>query len=252
MAAAPVRKVQPESQVGRQRAGAELSGDAALRGGAANSNRVAEASAAPPTAVAPIVAAPVARDRMTVTNEADFSGKGVRGGAAAGIDSGLTRRIGSSQFALEQVVVTGVASEVPRAARADASASAQALRIVRADTSQRARTIVYEVSEGVEVTLTQTEPTSFDQPTVVQGRSAGAAVQAPSAPLPVPPALATVPPVTGSPVTVMKAQINSISWADSITGRSYTLSGALPRGELEALKARIVAQRQQGVPLSRE
>jgi len=252
MAAAPARDMQPESQMARQRAGTEVIRDAARPTAAANSMPLAKAGAAAPAGVAPIVAAPVARDRMTVTNEADFSGKGVRGGSAAGMDSGQTRRIGSSQFALEQVVVTGVASEVPRAARADARANAATLKIVRADTAQRVRTIVYEVSKGVEVTLTQTEPTSFDQPTVLQGRSAGAAVQAPSAPLPTPPALATVPRVAGSAVTVMKAPINSISWADTATGRTYTLTGALARGELEALKMRIAAQREHGFPLSRE
>ncbi|MBA3404453.1 MAG: zf-HC2 domain-containing protein [Gemmatimonadaceae bacterium] len=256
MAAAPARDMQPESQMARQRAGTEVIRDAARPTAAANSTPLAKASAAPPSGIAPIAAAPMARDRMTVTNEADFSGKGVRGGSAAGMDSGQTRRIGSSQFALEQVVVTGVASEVPRSARADARANARAnaatLKIVRADTAQRVRTIVYEVSKGIEVTLTQTEPTSFDQPTVLQRRSAGAAVQAPSAPLPAPPALATLPPVAGSAVTVMKAPINSISWADTATGRTYTLTGALARGELEALKMRIAAQREHGLPLSRE
>ncbi|MDQ3081448.1 MAG: zf-HC2 domain-containing protein [Gemmatimonadota bacterium] len=248
MAAAPARDMQPESQMARQRAGTEVIRDAARPTAAANSMPLAKAGEAEPAGVAPIVAAPVARDRMTVTNEADFSGKGVRGGSAGGVDSGQTRRIGSSQFALEQVVVTGVASEVPRAARANAAT----LKIVRADTAQRVRTIVYEVSKGVEVTLTQTEPTSFDQPTVLRGRSAGAAVQAPSAPLPAPPALATVPRVAGSAVTVMKAPINSISWADTATGRTYTLTGALARGELEALKLRIAAQREHGFPIARE
>ena len=256
MAAAPARDMQPESQMARQRAGTEVIRDAARPTAAANSMPLAEAGGAAPAGVAPIVAAPVAapvaRDRMTVANEADFSGKGARGGSAAGMDSGQTRRIGSSQLALEQVVVTGVASEIPRAARADARANAATLKIVRADTAQRVRTIVYEVSKGVEVTLTQTEPTSFDQRTALQSSKAGAAVQAPSAPLPAPPALATVPRVAGSAVTVMKAPINSISWADSATGRTYTLTGALARGELEALKMRIAAQREHGFPLSRE
>ena len=210
MAAAPARDMQqPESQMARQRAGTEVIRDAARPTAAANSMSLAEAGAAAPAGVAPIVAAPVAapvaRDRMTVTNEADFS-----------------------------------------------RPNAAPLKIVRADTSQRVRTIVYEVSKGVEVTLTRMEPTSFDQQTALQSSNAGAAVQALSAPLPTPPALATVPRVAGSAVTVMKAQINSISWADTATGRTYTLTGALARGELEALKMRIAAQREYGFPLSRE
>lgn len=197
---------------------------------------------APPAGIAPIAAAPMARDRMTVTNEADFSGKGVRGGSAGGVDSGQARRTQSSQFALEQVVATGTASEVPRAAIADARPNAAPLKIVRADTSQRVRTIVYEVSKGVEVTLTRIEPRSFDQQTALQSSNAGGAVHTPSEPLPAPPAVATVPRVAGSAVTVMKATINSISWADTATGRTYTLTGALARGELEALKLRIAVQ----------
>ncbi len=43
-------------------------------------------------------------------------------------------------------------------------------------------------------------------------------------------------------------QANTIVWTGPVTGRNYTLTGSLPREQLEALKARIVRQRQHGFP----
>lgn len=246
------RNTKPEAEMARQRVGAGLRRDAARPGAAGNSAPPAEAQAAPSAGVPPMVAAPMARAGRSVTTGVDLSATVVGERGAAGVGSGSARKPGSSQFRLDEVVVTGVVTKDPRAAGTNVRVIAAPPKILRADTSssQRVQTIVYEASRGIEVTLMQTEPASLDQQTALQGRNASAAARAPSAPLPASPALATVPPGASSAQTVMKASpINSISWTDSITGRSYTLSGALPRGELEALKVRIIEQRKHGFPL---
>lgn len=204
------------------------------------------------SAPAPAPVAPMLRDRNAVaTNEADLSAKA--GGGAASVGSASARRPGSSHARLSEGVVTGATSKAATSAPANVTVvGVTPLRIVRADTAKRVKTIVYEATKGIEVTFTETEPVDFSQKSSIEGRAAGAAIVTPSAPL-APPAINAPVSVAARAQTAMRAvPINTISWADSATGRTYTLAGALPRGELEALKARIVAQRKPGFPPSRE
>ncbi len=169
-------------------------------------------------------------------DEADLSGKAVAERKAA--ERAASPTLGSAQF--DQVVVTG-------SRREKASGSVVApLRILRADTVQLVRTTVYEASTGVEVILTERDPSDSRQGSALRERAAGGAANTPSAPLASPaaaPPAVTNQATTGSVRSVMSAQqINSISWSDSATGRSYTLSGVLSREQLEALKKRIVGQ----------
>ncbi|MEO5579115.1 MAG: zf-HC2 domain-containing protein [Gemmatimonadaceae bacterium] len=174
--------------------------------------------------------------KVEARDEADLSGKAVAERKAA--EPTPTRRFGSAQ--LDEVVVTGAAREK------GLGAGVSPLRILRADTVQLVRTTVYEASRGVEVTLTERDPTDSRQRSALRGRAAGAAANTPSAPLASP---AAAPPVVANQATTGGArsersglQVNSISWIDPATGRSYTLSGVLEREQLEALKARIIEQ----------
>ncbi|MEO7682854.1 MAG: carboxypeptidase-like regulatory domain-containing protein [Gemmatimonadaceae bacterium] len=153
---------------------------------------------------------------------------------------GATVALTPSQVALAEVVVTS-AENAPTVATAGAAVSkavAEApLRVVRADSTGGVRRITYEVSKGVEVTLTESPvqtalerdavrqkvaaPQSAVAPAdarqrenVLSGRAAGAVASA-----------ATVAP-------------NSITWTER--GRKFVLTGRLATKDLEAIKARLI------------
>lgn len=192
--------------------------------------------------------------------EADFSGKGVAGGTAEGVHRTEAQRTDAPR-PHELRITTGVAGERVAAEAATTGAadgaSSSALRLLRTDSARKVKTIVYEVAKGREVTLIETEPEDFSQKPMLRGRVGGVTTAPPSQPLAAaqtspastaastPASRATSPaPAPVAPQTVVSAaQINSISWKDTTTGRDYTLSGAFTLEELLALKSRIIAQR---------
>jgi hypothetical protein len=157
---------------------------------------------------------------------------------------GATVALTPSQTALEAVVVTG-AENAPTVSTAGAAVSkgvAEApLRVVRVDSTAGVKQTTYEVSKGLEVTLTESPvetvperddavrhkvavPQSAAAPVdvrqrenVLSGRVAGAAASA-----------ATVAP-------------NTITWTDR--GRKFVLTGRLATKDLEAVKTRLMQMR---------
>lgn len=122
------------------------------------------------------------------------------------VDSGSTANaqvaLAASPTALEELVVTSVGAKV--------DVAAAPLRVQRTDSSASTTRIIYQVSPGVEVTLTESR--------VDTGVNRAMAV-ADSASVP----------------------LNTISWTDR--GRRYTLTGRLTKTELEILKTRLIAMR---------
>jgi hypothetical protein len=162
----------------------------------------------------------------------------------SGDAGGATVALTPSHMALEAVVVTGAetAPKVSAAGAAVSKAVAEApLRVVRADSTGAVKRITYEVSKGVEVTLTDSpvearlegdavrqkvaapqsagaQADARPRENVLSGRAAGAA----------PPAALVVAP-------------NSITWTDR--GRKFVLTGRLATKDLEAIKARLIQMR---------
>ena len=131
-------------------------------------------------------------------------------------------RLRASKERLDQVVVTGVA--------VSAAEGETLLREVKSDTTFNVVTTVYEVSPGVQVTLTEITPPAFAQRRLNADElkkerataSSGSAAAASVAPK------ATV-------------RIETVSWSNARTGQTYTLSGALTREQLTALRKRLPA-----------
>jgi hypothetical protein len=111
----------------------------------------------------------------------------------------------------------------------EARASVPPLRRVRSDSTRVSNRTVFEVSPGVEVTLTDAPVAAFDsrmKQRVATGTAAAAPVQ---------------PPQTASSAQrdeAKPAPINTISWIDK-RGHSMTLAGPLPREQLELLRQRL-------------
>ena len=103
------------------------------------------------------------------------------------------------------------------------------LRKVRADSTQASSRTVFEVSPGVEVTLTDVAAAAFDsrmkQRTAVTGAAA--------APVQAPPTASTAQRDEAKSVP-----INTIYWVDK-RGHRMTLAGPLPKEELELLRQRL-------------
>jgi hypothetical protein len=109
------------------------------------------------------------------------------------------------------------------------------LRIMRSDTSSGRRQTVFETASGVRVRLTELDPPGFES-------AAPAAASARALAVPQRPSIISTPAVTNESATSdLKAPIvNSITWSDPATGRSYILSGVLSTIELQALKPIVV------------
>ena len=122
------------------------------------------------------------------------------------------------------------------------------LKVVKTDTVGAANVTVYQVAQGVEVTLTETMPAPLPAASAMQrerrlqasrsaaaGRrdsaaQAGAAVQSTAAP---PPA------ARANSESARTFPTISITWTDPSSKRIYTLSGALPRERLEEIRKAI-------------
>jgi len=112
------------------------------------------------------------------------------------------------------------------------------LKALRTDTVGNSRRTVYEVSPGVQVTLTEIEPAAF-QTTGMAKRSGAREAAAPLRAAPAPAAVSAGPAST----PVGTKLVISITWSDSTTARSYVLSGPLTKAELEVIRERLAAQK---------
>jgi hypothetical protein len=148
-------------------------------------------------------------------------------GKVAGVDVDVgTITLKRDSTRLEEVVVTGVATAAQDAVANAAVASD--LRKVRTDTIQSGSRTTFEVSPGVQVTLTDMNPPAFTARTQ-QRRAAGAAVVAPP-----PPAVASAPQRDSAQAT----PVNTISWIDR-RGHMMTLTGRMTTVQLEQLRQRL-------------
>lgn len=156
-----------------------------------------------------------------------------------------------SQTALEEAVVTRVAT-APAVAKVGATGmnktiAAAPLRVIRADSTAGIRRTIYEVSKGVEVTLTESPVETVGERNAA-ARQKAAAPQS-SAALAAPAARAETKQrqdaLSGQPAgAVMSAPtpaLNSISWTER--GRKFVLTGRLATKDLEVVKARLVQAR---------
>jgi anti-sigma factor RsiW len=125
------------------------------------------------------------------------------------------------------------------AAAPEPRAQTTEVKLIRSDTTERMKQTIFETAAGVQVKLTELQPPGF----VAMGR------QSP----PVNPmaadrrALRPLPPAVGvSPAgkTAKTSTINTITWIDPETGRSYVLTGPLSVDELQQLKPAIVRLQQ--------
>ena len=109
------------------------------------------------------------------------------------------------------------------------------LKVVRSDSSSGNKQTVFETQTGVRVRLTELEPSGFG----AASRSTSVRALA----VPKRPTMISVPPRATNESAIGDATspiINSITWSDPATGRSYILSGPLATGQLEALKPMVV------------
>ena len=145
------------------------------------------------------------------------------------------------------VVVTGVAT-------ADEALSDE-IKLVRADTTGRVNVTVYQIAQGVEVTLTETIP--LPQPTATamarerrlqaappetERRKDSAARVGAAA---VTQTTAARPPAARTPAAPVRGELAktlptiAITWTDPTSMRTYTLSGPLPRERLQEIRKAI-------------
>jgi hypothetical protein len=149
-------------------------------------------------------------------------------GKVTGVDIGtITLRRDTTR--LNEVVVTGVATAAPEPGVANATV-ARELRKIRTDTIPSGSRTTFEVSPGVEVTLTDINPAT----TAFSARTKQRRAIAPSVPAP-PPAAAEVVPERDS---AKAAPVNTISWVDK-RGHMMTLMGPMTTVQLEQLRRRL-------------
>ena len=200
-AAAPPQRTRDESGASSEAAMAQAAD--ATRPKTAVEERDAQRKVLGGQAVAPVVALPAPP-------------------AAANAQQSAVARLRASTERLDQVVVTGVATS--------ATVGEAPLRELKSDTTVNIVTTVYEVSPGVHVTLTEITPPASAQRRLNSDdlkkekaiASSGTANAAPVAPQPV-------------------TRIETLSWSNPRTGQTYTLSGALTKEQLTALRKRLPA-----------
>lgn len=208
-------------------------------------------AAAPVTPPAVINEKPAEADKAVAQSAAPIAPKAKRVVSTA--ETGARRENSQKQVAVDEVAPTvpppspsvATASEM----RADAARAAEPqralfgkvsgvavtsaalpeLRQMRADTTAGSQRTVYQVSPGFEVTLLE----SSARPAAAISLSAKAAEGKVAQ-------RAAAPPVANAPRDVA---VNSISWISKV-GHVMTLTGALSKDELEALRLRLPADKQ--------
>ncbi|HYN82754.1 MAG TPA: zf-HC2 domain-containing protein [Gemmatimonadaceae bacterium] len=144
-------------------------------------------------------------------------------------------------------VITGVAGDskvVDAPAAVSVTAGAAPLRVLRADSTGGIKRTIYEVSKGVEVTLTES-PVETVAERNAAGRQKAAAPQSSA-----PPTAQTETKqrqdalsgrAAGAVMSAPTAALNSISWTER--GRRFVLTGRLTTKDLEAVKAQLAQAR---------
>lgn len=186
-----------------------------------------------------VVRVPRVDIQKPVTNEADFSGKGVKGGTAYGVAGGVP--MGDTGAIVP--TPTMKAFDAPRT-RAAFEAQPE-LKVLHVDSSGLIRNTIYQSLSGRQVVLTeQPGALSLSQVTITgapsQARKSAAQTTPTAANAPVGPVPAAPSP---APVIQSEYSVHTITWADPSTQRRYTLSGPVSVEELEAIKARILQSR---------
>jgi anti-sigma factor RsiW len=213
VAAAPTVVAAPTSVVPKQ--SGKKKGEAVISDLRTETANGAAKSPPPPTAIADAPAS------VSMQQDAMKASK-----AEARSDSLMRRRLNSST--LDQVVVTGVAT---------ATVGPAELKKIRTDSVSKAT--VYEVSPGVEVTLSDMGPRPvFSLRSNPTAQSKEREATAPQAPVP-PPVEAGM---SGKVAGAAPAQINSISWIDA-RGHQMVLTGPLSKQQLEMVRRRLPTDR---------
>jgi hypothetical protein len=138
-----------------------------------------------------------------------------------------TTRRSMASVPADRLMRRGVMGGVARGV--ELGANVAQLRRVRSDSTQARNQTVFEVSPGVEVTLTDVAAAASESRLKQQAVVTGVAV----APLQAPPAASTAQRDESKPVPV-----NTISWVDK-RGHLMTLAGPLPKDQLEQLRQRL-------------
>jgi len=149
-------------------------------------------------------------------------------------------------------VVATSAAVAPGTSTLGASVSRAAgtgpLRVVRADSTGGTKQTVYEVSRGVEVTLSESPLGAVAERDMAANDPARQKVAAPQTAGAAPETNKRENAVSGrvaggvfTPLSARAIPLNSISWTER--GRLYVLSGRLTTKDLEALKPRLVQMR---------
>jgi hypothetical protein len=149
--------------------------------------------------------------------------------SAPPVDTG--RATFSKSIPVSPVVVTGVAT---------VQDVAEDLRILGVDSTSGQRVTRYRIATGAEIVLTEVSM-SRRAATARERRFDAAGGPAPPPAPPVP--AAAMPPAVGQTATraeaAMQARIETLTWVDAESGKTYTLSGRVPRETLEQVKARL-------------
>jgi hypothetical protein len=144
------------------------------------------------------------------------------------------RLMSGKSIAVSPVVVTGVAASGVQDPAAD-------LRILGVDSTSGQRVTRYRIATGAELTLTEISVSGRDA--VARERRFDAA-RGPAAPPPPPAPAAAMPRAAvgqsaARAEAAMQARIETLTWVDAESGKTYTLSGRVPRETLEQVRARL-------------
>ena len=195
-----------------------LSGQANTQAAAKISAGAAVADAASPTvSAAPALAPPPVPMSPATTGNVSAA----RSAPTTLLRDSSARRAFSKAGELSNVVVTGVASEVP--------AKPDSLTVISTDSAMGYTAVRYRTASGAEVLLTE-ERTDADR--------ARARVRRQS----LPPA-AAAPPPPAADARSDTLPITTIEWFDAARTRKYVLSGRMTKEALEQIKARIETSR---------
>jgi hypothetical protein len=176
--------------------------------------------------------------RKAVANEADFSGKGIKGGAAFGVAAGVPA--GDTSAIASEPAMKAADALRPRTA----FVAQPELKVLRIDSMGIVRNTIYQTSSGREIVLTErpaeltlSEVRITNSPS--QSRKAAAQSTPTGANVPVAPT-----PAAPAPAVQSESAVHTITWIDPSTRRRYSLSGPVPVEELEAIKARLLKGKQ--------
>ena len=121
----------------------------------------------------------------------------------------------------------------------DAAITQEPLKVVATPRRLGATVTVYEVAPGDTVTLMESVPMQLSEVVVTGAGAQGSARAAEKASPSAPRTLATVQ----APQAPAANGEHTITWIDSTTGRTLTLSGRMPEARLQEIRIRIERER---------